>query len=567
MRQPLVVAVTGHRNLVASEHDGIKEHIRALFTLLAERCPDMPIRLLTPLAEGADQLAAEVALECGVELQVLLPMPAAAYLEDFQDPAAVERFHELCKAANKVLVLPAGRAGMDRPERYAELGIFLASHCHVLLAVWDGKESDKLGGTSQVVRFHHDDIMAGFPAKARVSQQMLIDDESDLVYHVVCSRDQPNGAPEHDLETLDWWWFTKDENEPRSKILPPSHERILARANDFNRDAGRFSERIDAEAASLLTSTGASLDTRGLTELDAAFRSADLLAIHYQRKSLRALRITYVLALTMGVLFVVYSDFETHPYLLYVFLACFGAAALLQRFASRRGWFRKYLDYRTLAEGLRVQFYWAMAGVSQSDLESYSHDNYLQLQDPEVGWIRNAMRVAGITADAMPKKDHAALGVAIDEWVGDAEGGQLGYYSQKGADRARRQRVTESLGRVSLVTSAIVVLVLLFAAGRLPDEAVSPLLMLMGVTLLLFAIRHAYAHAIAESDLIKQYRFMSRIFANAHKRLDSSLDDAQKREVLMALGKSALDEHAQWIMMHRERSPDQTEIWRMGSGS
>ena len=60
---------------------------------------------------------------------------------------------------------------------------------------------------------------------------------------------------------------------------------------------------------------------------------------------------------------------------------------------------------------------------------------------------------------------------------------------------------------------------------------------------------------------------MSRIFANARKRLDSSLDDAQKREVLMALGKSALDEHAQWIMMNRERSPDQTEIWRMGSGS
>jgi hypothetical protein len=567
MRQPLVVAVTGHRDLVAAECDGIRERIRELFMLLGERYPDLPIRLLTPLAEGADQLAAEVALECGVELEVPLPMPAAAYLEDFEDRAAVERFHDLGKAAKRVFVLQAGHAGMDRAERYAELGVFLASHCHVLLAVWDGKESDKLGGTSQVVRFHHDDIMPGFPGKARVSQQMLIDDESDLVYHVVCSRDQPNGAPEYDLEALDWWWFTKDETEPRSKTLPPSHVGILERANDFNRDAAKFADRIEGEAASLLTLDGASLGIRGLTELDTAFQSADFLAIHYQKKSLRALRITHVLAFAMGVLFVVYSDFESDPYLLYLFLACFGAAALLQRVAGWRGWFRKYLDYRTLAEGLRVQFYWAMAGISQNDLESYSHDNYLQLQDPEVGWIRNTMRVAGITADATPKKDHAALGVAINEWVCDAEGGQLGYYSQKGADRARRQRVTESLGRLSLVTSAVVVVVLLFAAARLPDEAVAPLLMLMGVTLLLFAIRHAYAHAIAESDLIKQYRFMSRIFANARKRLDSSLDDAQKREVLMALGKSALDEHAQWIMMNRERSPDQTEIWRMGSGS
>jgi len=567
MHQPLVVAVTGHRNLVAAEHDGIRERITELFTLLGERYPDTPIRLLTPLAEGADQLAAEVALECEVELEVPLPMPAAAYLEDFEDPAAIERFHELCKASKRVFVLPAGHAGMDRAERYAELGIFLASHCHVLLAVWDGKESAKLGGTSQVVRFHHDDIMPGFPAKAGVSQQMLIDDESDLVYHVVCSRDQPDGAPAPGLESLDWWWFTKDEAEPRSKTLPPSHERILERASDFNRDAANFAERIESEAASLLTSKSAPLKIHGLTDLDTAFRSADFLAIYYQRKSLRALRITHVLAFAMGVLFVVYSDLESDPYLLYVFLACFGAAALLQRFASQRGWFRKYLDYRTLAEGLRVQFYWALAGISQSDLEHYSHDNYLQLQDPEVGWIRNAMRVAGITADAMPKKDAAALEVAVNEWVGDADGGQLGYYSQKAADRSRRQRITEALGKLSLATSAVVVVVLLFAASRLPDQAVNPLLMLMGVTLLLFAIRHAYAHAIAESDLIKQYRFMSRIFSNAHKRLDSSLDDAQKRQVLIALGKSALDEHAQWIMMHRERSPDQTEIWRMGSGS
>jgi hypothetical protein len=32
------------------------------------------------------------------------------------------------------------------------------------------------------------------------------------------------------------------------------------------------------------------------------------------------------------------------------------------------------------------------------------------------------------------------------------------------------------------------------------------------------------------------------------------------------MGQSALSEHAQWIMMHRERSVDQTEIWRLGSG-
>lgn len=34
---------------------------------------------------------------------------------------------------------------------------------------------------------------------------------------------------------------------------------------------------------------------------------------------------------------------------------------------------------------------------------------------------------------------------------------------------------------------------------------------------------------------------------------------------LLALGGSALDEHAEWILMHRDRLIDQGEIWRLGS--
>ena len=34
---------------------------------------------------------------------------------------------------------------------------------------------------------------------------------------------------------------------------------------------------------------------------------------------------------------------------------------------------------------------------------------------------------------------------------------------------------------------------------------------------------------------------------------------------LSALGGSALDEHAEWILMHRDRAVDHSEIWRMGS--
>ena len=59
---------------------------------------------------------------------------------------------------------------------------------------------------------------------------------------------------------------------------------------------------------------------------------------------------------------------------------------------------------------------------------------------------------------------------------------------------------------------------------------------------------------------------MLRIFNNARRRLSAGRDDDERRQVLQALGASALDEHASWILMHRERSIEQTEIWRIGSG-
>ncbi len=103
------------------------------------------------------------------------------------------------------------------------------------------------------------------------------------------------------------------------------------------------------------------------------------------------------------------------------------------------------------------------------------------------------------------------------------------------------------------------------AEALLPAAWSDRMVATMGTMLLLYAIRQGYAYATAEKDLVKQYDFMLRIFYNARWRLDLAADAAEKRQVLLALGDSALDEHAQWILMHRDRSIDDSEVWRMGS--
>ena len=87
----------------------------------------------------------------------------------------------------------------------------------------------------------------------------------------------------------------------------------------------------------------------------------------------------------------------------------------------------------------------------------------------------------------------------------------------------------------------------------------------MGAILLAYAVRQGYARSIAEKELIKQYEFMLRVFENASRRLGGADDDRERRQVIRALGGSCLDEHAEWILMHRDKSLDQGDIWRMSS--
>ena len=267
----------------------------------------------------------------------------------------------------------------------------------------------------------------------------------------------------------------------------------------------------------------------------------------------------------MGLMFILYSDVTSVQLLLFAFLGFFAIAVATQYLAKKNAWQRKYLDYRTLAEGLRVQFYWAASGVTAENKWKFAHDSFLQSQNPEFGWIRNVMRVAGIRCDAVPYLDPAGVEYTLREWVGGPDQGQLGYFRVKAHERIRHHANTEKLGRLSLLTCVSTVFIFLFFGSTLTDLWENVLIFVMGSTLLVYAVREGYSYATATKELIKQYEFMLRIFDNAHRRLSAVTSVDEQRQILSALGQSALDEHSDWILMHRERSLDESEIWRMGA--
>ncbi|HSG64998.1 MAG TPA: hypothetical protein VLD39_08355 [Gammaproteobacteria bacterium] len=567
---PLLIGVTGHRDLVPDEVPQIRRRVHEFLLSMRERFADRPLEVLSPLAEGSDRLVADIAVELGIALVVPLPMSRDLYVQDFQTPESRGRFEQLCARASAVYELPvtAGWTAADiaapggaRNRQYAQLGVFLCAHSHVLLALWDGKPSEEVGGTAQVVRFHHDDVMAGYGETEQINRQLLADDESDLVYHIAVSRDRPDGAPLAGLAPGSAEWFTTDPVSPRTAEIPEAYVRIFERTSLFNRDARAHRHRIHAESWSLAEPDTADRLPAETRRIDLLFRAADWLAITYQQRLFSTLRITHGLAFLMGITFIFYSDVEAQRAFMFAFFGCLLSAVALHTVAARGEWHSRYLEYRALAEGLRIQFYWAAAGVVGDSATKYAYDNFLQKQDIELGWIRNVMRAAGIGCDVAPSTDPIGLRFAIREWIGDeTKIGQLSYYRRKAASYIERSRQLERLGQVI----GAIVTVLLVGMVLAPSSAIrDPLFVTVGVLLLSVSIRRAYSHRVAEKEVIKQYEFMYKIFWNARRRLDEASNDADRRRILRALGEAALDEHAEWILLHRDRPMEQGGLWRM----
>lgn len=555
----LTVGVTGHRDLAGGEPERLRAEVRQFFRGLKDRFPGLLAELMTPLAEGADTLVTEVAVEMGIPYIAVLPMPRDEYLSSFESAPARARFERMLSEAERVIQLPT-RPGADledsaaRSWQYAQLGVFLSNHCQILLALWDGKHSDSLGGTAQVVRYHLTGDMPGFD-DALPATSLLADNENDLCYHIVTCRDRPDGGPADGLEVGKDSWLTSHFSISEEEEFPEEYGRMLDHLGEFDDDCERFQEAIDREGERLLSAPPQDPVPSGAVVVERLFAAADWLAVRFQKRVNRSVFVIHLLAIAMGLAFIVYSERSGPDWLLAVFLALFFLGFALHMLGNHRQWHRKHLDYRALAEALRVQFYWNVSGVVDPMSPGFAYDTFLHRQDVELGWIRHVMRSASARRERGVVPAESWLRWAVTQWIGDERSGagQLGYYARTSSRNEILYRRTRRLGAICLWTGIALAVLLLVAGGLLTESQQILAMILMGILPLIAGVREAMSNKKAEKELIKQYRFMERIFANARKLLKERDDPRFQRRVLLALGEAALEEGAEWILMQRER--------------
>ena len=193
---PYVAAVSGHRSFAQSgdiagypgfDREAIKNTFRNELENLARLWKDScrgvnaPLILLSGMAEGADQLAVEVALELSsnsdynIKVVAVLPMEEELFkltlseenrkhFEDLYNQAYVKYSLPLQKEpenpeyidyCSKLADVDNSDTEPLRQEQYKKLGEFLALHSHVMFTFWDGIDVSKTspGGTSTALHY------------------------------------------------------------------------------------------------------------------------------------------------------------------------------------------------------------------------------------------------------------------------------------------------------------------------------------------------------------------------------------------------------------------------------
>ena len=148
------VGVTGHRwnRLGHGDLRLLRASVRGALERIAESAPGQPLRLVSPLAEGADRIVAEEAAALGWQLQSALPFAQAEYEKDFATTESRTEFRRLLARAAKVHELRGSRDSREsRDSAYTAVGRLVLDSSDVLVAVWDGASARGEGGTAQMV--------------------------------------------------------------------------------------------------------------------------------------------------------------------------------------------------------------------------------------------------------------------------------------------------------------------------------------------------------------------------------------------------------------------------------
>lgn len=663
---PYVVAVTGHRSFAKpGEVEGspgyeretiknaFKKELEQMALLWKKSCNkkswlckykdvNAPFILLTGMADGADQLAAEAALELPVDLNVkvvaVLPMEEELFKRTVKDKEKFKSLIDQVYLKYELPLLNTSKSYRDkiadvdnrqydklREKQYKFLGKFLALHCHVMFTFWDGIDVSKKrpGGTSSALHFK----LEGNTEEQTVSDMLTYTSVGPVVQFLTPRKNPENLKEpvkglnverlEQDKEVAVFYWSKHDLWDPKNKCyFFPDRER-MTEENRCKKSVSSMKEIVetlerlgelnwysincpDKVKKSLSKSKSDLFDEKYLEELQSKLEDfcddeTTALIDHYAyvdsqagwfKKWMQRFAIIYLVGVALFLICgaLLSSLWEIHqndwghgtwfsfvhngegcwcemlfafplPTIVYwvsiaVFLIGYGLALFL-RYRIR------FYRFRTIAEALRIQLFWRIAGMSDC-VSGY----YRSHQLPKTDWLRAAINGLDVLFAApedvnFNKTPSERLTFVREVWIN----GQLQFFQDRLAKG--EPTYTNSRTEIWLIAVWLVSIVLfpfiptwmefLHARCALITECLQIAYGLLLVSLPIYGLYifwNTIKHPQSELNRYKQMLFP---FDRAILLLKSEPESKEPDVVFRQLGTEAIAENASWYLSMEER--------------
>jgi hypothetical protein len=582
--------------------------------MLGKRTGATQMIVLSALAEGADQLVAQVAVERGLRVIAPLPLPVEEYRRDFElqpvRPDALTEFdawmarpgiQKLFVGYEKGCSLEAVRTfGEKRSLQYRRAGVFIVRHCDVLIALWDGTIDQGTGGTAEVVHFKRHGIPLDASGSARAS---LDAPEMGPVIHIVTPRAIREGTAT--AVSVPSWGAKLVKREIDAARKRPSAKREIDalktdhRLWEFFQASIKQSRKFNRAAVRLLASeagrTKVEQSFLGLfdgdekkpgtaaSELRASaiaprycnlYAVVDTLAQNRQQIFLRDWRWLFGLSLFAFGCFEAFSHLAPiahHQHerpgmtlisrivdltLLFGYMAAFIAIFTLYPVAILGQHQERFLDYRALAEALRVTVFWRLGGIEGAA------DAYPIKMPRELAWVKTCLLMQELLDKATPAgAAPTLLNRASYDWIRRIWiKGQFDWFTEKALTHFKAARLwarwsTAFLFVVAAFTAGLFALVLREATVH--GEPIHDLfLFAMGILPGIAAIFVGYSEKLAFDAQARQYDRMAEVFGQADAILPPTLDAANinlVRDTVRELGVEVMRDNAEWVSTYRQR--------------
>ena len=413
----IIIGITGHRTLRECDVPAVAESVRSELLRIRSAYASSPVLLMTNMAEGADQLCAGIASELGIGCIAALPFPADEHRKDFQGEA-LYRYEDMLKHA--ALVFPVCETydpATDRDQYYLAAGRYLVDHSHVILSLYDGEPPKSICGTAAITQYAIDCdrpvIRVVTPSTAEKKHPGRIKKIGNWT-----------NAPEQLMHT--------ELFNERVDSLPKNH----------------LDKLIEAESSDPI-----------MTRIQLQYGSADRISCDLASKFQHILTFLAVLGSIFTLAFLLYDEMELHWLVFFCGIILVMSAVCLL-YAKNSRIHKDFLEYRVLAECLRVQGYLRYAG---SETEVQTLIPWTQRHDTP--WIQDALATVQIGPKATVKNE------IRHKWIES----QRDYHLRAEKKNEAAKKRSDMILRIAVVLSILFYLAALifelFIAGSMPYES------------------------------------------------------------------------------------------------